>query len=377
MTKSRIPAIVFSSLLTLGILLGACSLGLGGSTQSGSDASSSTSSETASEESVLTPNVSYTGVLEEIGVTVYQQGTHKMVLDDGQLLVLESSDANLDLNAYIGKRVEVHGSVQPTVEAGGTFMRVSEVTVLEAASSSVAMEDTSSASATSSSSAPAKKMCGGIAAFPCDAGQVCIDDPSDDCDPKSGGADCSGVCVDVLTQPSSAPASSSVMTASSVPTSSRPASSAAAPSSAPSVSSASSVMNADLEPQVLLMVKQSYDQPSLWTQKYCTSHMAFCVPVHKNWYFKSFGATTSNLWHVEFGMVDISSLGEGAIVLNLVSGSSASMDARDGQIKSQGSDLIGFKDWTDGNHFELIGDARLRPALEYMLKSISAYELAQ
>lgn len=370
MTKSRIPAIVFSSLLTLGIVLGACTIGLGNTDSNGS-ASSSSSSEVSSEEAVFTPNVSYAGVLQEVGMSIYQQGTHSLALEDGQLILLESTDANLDLNAYIGKRVEVHGSVQPTVEAGGTFMRVSEVTVLEPVASS---EASLLSSSTSSSSVASKKMCGGIAAFPCEAGQVCIDDPSDSCDPKTGGADCAGLCADVLTQSSSVAPASSV--SSSALTSSKPASSSA-PSSVSSASSVASVMNADLEPQVQIMVKQSYDQSSLWTQKYCTSHMAFCIPVHKNWYFKSFGATTSNLWHVEFGMVDISSLGQGAIVLNLVSGSSASMDARDGQIKSQGSDLIGFKDWTDGNHFELIGDARLRPAIEYMLKNISAYELAQ
>jgi hypothetical protein len=37
--------------------------------------------------------------------------------------------------------------------------------------------------------------CGGIAGFPCPAGQTCIDDPSDDCDPANGGADCGGICV--------------------------------------------------------------------------------------------------------------------------------------------------------------------------------------
>lgn len=37
--------------------------------------------------------------------------------------------------------------------------------------------------------------CGGIAGFPCPDGLECIDDPSDECDPKSGGADCGGICV--------------------------------------------------------------------------------------------------------------------------------------------------------------------------------------
>lgn len=37
-------------------------------------------------------------------------------------------------------------------------------------------------------------MCGGIAGKACPIGQVCVDDPSDSCDPKKGGADCSGFC---------------------------------------------------------------------------------------------------------------------------------------------------------------------------------------
>ncbi len=37
--------------------------------------------------------------------------------------------------------------------------------------------------------------CGGIAARPCPSGQRCVDDPSDNCDPSRGGADCGGICV--------------------------------------------------------------------------------------------------------------------------------------------------------------------------------------
>ena len=36
--------------------------------------------------------------------------------------------------------------------------------------------------------------CGGIAARPCPGGGRCVDDPSDSCDPRTGGADCGGVC---------------------------------------------------------------------------------------------------------------------------------------------------------------------------------------
>jgi hypothetical protein len=40
-----------------------------------------------------------------------------------------------------------------------------------------------------------KVFCGGIAGIPCPGAGRCIDDPSDDCDPRKGGADCGGMCV--------------------------------------------------------------------------------------------------------------------------------------------------------------------------------------
>lgn len=39
-----------------------------------------------------------------------------------------------------------------------------------------------------------RQACGGFAGFACPDGQICVDDPSDSCDPESGGADCIGVC---------------------------------------------------------------------------------------------------------------------------------------------------------------------------------------
>ena len=38
------------------------------------------------------------------------------------------------------------------------------------------------------------QFCGGIAGIPCPDGFVCVDVPGDGCNPKSGGADCAGVC---------------------------------------------------------------------------------------------------------------------------------------------------------------------------------------
>ena len=42
---------------------------------------------------------------------------------------------------------------------------------------------------------PEPAFCGGIAGIPCADGLECVDDPSDECDPNNGGADCGGICV--------------------------------------------------------------------------------------------------------------------------------------------------------------------------------------
>jgi hypothetical protein len=39
-----------------------------------------------------------------------------------------------------------------------------------------------------------KVTCGGFGGFPCPGTLSCVDDPSDDCDPNNGGADCGGIC---------------------------------------------------------------------------------------------------------------------------------------------------------------------------------------
>ena len=40
-----------------------------------------------------------------------------------------------------------------------------------------------------------KVFCGGIAGIRCPGAGQCVDDPSDDCDPNNGGADCGGMCT--------------------------------------------------------------------------------------------------------------------------------------------------------------------------------------
>jgi hypothetical protein len=331
-----------------------------GGTGSGTDSASSSSSE-SSVPQLVTHNVSYVGTIGALETSIYMQGTHQLNLDDGRLVLLQTTDGNLNLDVYLGKRVEVRGSVEPTVESGGLIMHVEEVTILELADSS--------------SSESQQVACGGFAGLKCpDAAMDCIDNPNDECDPANGGADCIGMCVPAQSSSSVARASSSSSSKKSEPAKSSSSSKAAVSSSvATSSSSVPAVTNADMEAQIVMMAKQNYAADSLWTQRYCTSHIAFCIPVHKNWYFKSFGATTTNLWHVEFGMADIESINQGVMMLNLVSGSSAAAGGVSGQFKTQGSDVVGYRDWNDGTHFELIADARLKAAMSYMLDHVTTY----
>src|SRR5947209_186204 len=41
---------------------------------------------------------------------------------------------------------------------------------------------------------PKPQACGGIKGAKCPDYLVCVDDPSDDCDPTRGGKDCPGIC---------------------------------------------------------------------------------------------------------------------------------------------------------------------------------------
>ena len=41
---------------------------------------------------------------------------------------------------------------------------------------------------------PQPQACGGIAGIKCPEGQVCVDYPSDNCDPTGGDVDCPGIC---------------------------------------------------------------------------------------------------------------------------------------------------------------------------------------
>jgi hypothetical protein len=247
---------------------------------------SSVSSEISSEAEL--PAASYRGVLSKGQPTIYMQGTHMLTLPDGRFLLLESEDVNLD--PYVGKTVEVHGAVRPTIEEGGAIMRVESVALVE---------DVSSTS--SASSAP----------------------------------------VPTTTPPTPVPEN---------------------PPSPPTSDAAAARAQA---------MARANMAPEQWTQQYCSSHMGFCIPVHRNWFYNGFGAVNPSLWHVEVSSEAVENVGDGPLVIDLLSGTVESAGATDGQVKMEGNRAVGYRSWTKGRHFEVSAPAVLRTAVEYITKNLA------
>ena len=305
----RSPALFLSSL---------CFVSMAACTPQGQTPANDTSSSSLSSVEE-TQNVSFSGIVSKLGASIYTEGTHKLTLDDGRFVLLESD--TIDLDNYIGQHVEVAGDARPTVEAGGTIMTVRSV---------FGYEDLSSSSLSSG----------------------------------SGTLSSSGSLSSAVSLSSSA--------VSSVRSSTPMIASSSAPSSAPASSVASSSAPAanDLSAKTAEMAKADMS-PANWTQKFCSAQIAFCTPVHKNWWFKSFGTTSSYLGHVEIGTEEMNSLGEGPISINLVAGAISTVNMSDGQIVTQGNTVTGYRAWSGDRHLEITAPAVLIDAVRYITQNLT------
>lgn len=278
-----------------------------------------------------TRNVSYQGTVQKAEASIYMQGTHRLELSDGRFVLLESAD--LELDRYIGKPVAVLGAVRPTVEGDGMILRVEQITLLqEESSSSEILSNSSSESSDVSSSE------------------------------ESSSSSSSSVAV-----------SSKAVVSSAAPSSKAAASSVAITSVASSTASSSSAaltMNEELDAKTATMAKADLADAK-WTQQYCSTHIGFCFPVHKNWYFNSFGTTTSYLWHVEIGTTEINDLGEGPLVVNLMSGGIGSLGKTAGTVETQGEFAVGYQAFNDTSHFEISAPKSLQAAVQYISNHIT------
>jgi len=95
------------------------------------DSSQDASNIVVQEDALIreTNNVVYEGVIKPAGISIYQQGSHRLMLQDGRFILLESD--SVDLNGYVNEKVEVRGALRPTVEDGGMIMRVEQTRLLD------------------------------------------------------------------------------------------------------------------------------------------------------------------------------------------------------------------------------------------------------
>ena len=113
---------------------------------------------------------------------------------------------------------------------------------------------------------------------------------------------------------------------------------------------------------------------SAFTQQYCTGHIGFCIPLHKSWYYQSFGANIAPyLWHVEVSNADVENAGDGIININLMQGALLP-DQAEGQANRSGDFVTAYRQWTANRHFEITAPASLQAAVEYMAMNIMVYQ---
>jgi hypothetical protein len=267
------------------------------------------SSSTSSESSsVDAREYSYQGTLTAMEASIYMEGTHQLTLPNGSFLLLRSEKA--DLSAYEGQEVEVTGPIANTVEGNAEIMTVTSISAVQASegSSSYSSEEAS--------------------------------------------------VSEVSSTPSSTASSAKTATSS-------VAVSSAAKSSA--VSSSDDILSAEMRAKVQKMASSKGDKQ----QQYCSSHIGMCFPMHASWWYKSFGATTSTLWHVELSSEEINNLGEGPIAVNLISGALSGDDQR---VETEGYTVVGYRAWTGNRHFEVTAPTELRSAVEQIVKNIIPYD---
>jgi hypothetical protein len=269
-----------------------------------------------------TKNVIYRGTLLPLGSSIYMEGTHRLELEDGRFVLLEAN--GLILDEYLAMDVEVFGSTRPTVEGGGIIMRVERIAEFVESSVAVSSETMFPSSASSAAAS-----------------------------------------VTPVAPSSKAPvAVSRASVAPVVPSSAPPVVSSAAPVPV----SSSSVSNDPVAVRAATMAKANMDA-SYWTQQYCSSHTGFCFPVHKNWWYTSFGATSSSQWHVELSSEEIQALGDGPISVVLVAGAAP---AADGQVTVENGKVTGIRAWTNNRHFVISAPAVLETAVRYITQELKA-----
>ena len=322
------------------------------------------------EKDLVTRNVTYTGILEEGGVTIYQEGSHRLMLSDGKMVLLEPAEGEvMSLGLYVSKLVRVQGDVSPTVEAGGTIMKIKEIHWIRREVDEDGDEEE-----------VLRVLCGGDEGAVCPEGFVCelgeeegvcvegsdeevVEGEEDDGTEGTEGTEAEEGVED----------SESDTSVPSVPSETSTTSESEEKGEQEEEGEEPVPTNGRHAKSLELMMDEDY-AADRWTQEYCSEHVGFCVPVHKNWYYKSFGAMSSILWHIEMGAQPVEVMGDGPLFVELKSGDLASIGVTDGEVKTVGSKVIGYKAWSDGMHFEVSAPAGIEEAVRFVTEGLKSSE---
>lgn len=324
------------------------------------------------EEDLVTRNVTYTGILEEGGVTIYQEGSHRLMLSDGKMVLLEPAEGEvMPLGLYVSKLVRVQGDVSPTVEAGGTIMKVKEIHWIRREVDEEGNEEE-----------VLRVLCGGEESAVCSEGFVCELGEEEGVCVESSGASVSDPeeGADEDSEKSEADENEGPPAQEGGQASEESDDESGDEGEDDEDSGQESGDEEEEEPiptngrhakAIELMTDEDYASER-WTQEYCSEHVGFCVPVHKNWYYKSFGAMTSILWHIEMGAQPVEVMGDGPLLVELKSGDLASIGVTDGEVKVVGSEIIGYRAWNEGRHFEVTAPAGIEEAVRFVTDGLKS-----
>ena len=347
------------------------------------------------QEHLVTHNVTYTGIVEEGGVTIYQEGSHRLMLSDGKMVLLEPAEgSDIQLDLYVGKLARAKGDVMPTVEAGGTLMQVREIEWIRRETNEEGEEGE-----------VMRMLCGeetscpdGYTCVPEEEVGVCVKEDAEGIE-DSEESDNSEESEDDRSLASSDSSDSSESSSSNQQdedeqdeqeeendegeeeNEDQPEEESDAEEEEPEESERETEEEEeDVEPVavsedeiVQQMAEEDY-APERWVQRYCSPHLEYCVPVHRNWYFYSFGATASTISHLEMGGAPVSNFGDGPLVVDLRSGDLAAIGVQDGTVKVIGNKVIGYRSWSDNRHFEISAHASLKEPVSYITEQLSAAE---
>lgn len=286
------------------------------------DEQASSSSSSSSQETLSRfTDVSLQGML---GLQAGSTSVYELRTPGGSTFTLAAGTTNV--SDYDGKEVQIAGSLEESLDGSVRLLTVKEITEV--------VSDVSSSSESSSESSM------------------------------------------IASSAMSSVISSAVSSALSSKASSAPKSSAASSAAVSSVAVSSTGAGSTVQSPEWLARMKKMAKPrgaETWTQQYCSSHIGVCFPVRSDYWYRSFGAAADTLWHVELNSEDIVNLGDGPLVVDLVSGRLEG-ELSDGLVRESDGSVFGYRSWTGNRYFRVSAPSELRASVETITKGIAPYE---